>query len=81
MKVVVDNFSVLAVEGCIISKLTDILSPEIIVGLDDALINAIAAETEDSRAERQRTTEKLQTLEEGRLILDRYNRYKQQGQH
>lgn len=58
MKSLVDNFSVLTVEGCVIDKLTDCLSPETMMDLDDTLINNIAAETEDSRIERHRTTEK-----------------------
>ena len=79
MKVLVDNFSVLAVEKCMLSNLGHILSPDIVMRLSDDLVSAIAAESESSMLERQRTTEKLKTLQEGLLTLNRFNRLRSAG--
>ncbi|KAL8673574.1 MAG: hypothetical protein Q9168_002006 [Polycauliona sp. 1 TL-2023] len=48
MKILVDNFSVLAVEKCLLSELTDILSPDMIIKLSEDQVNALAAESEVS---------------------------------
>ena len=80
MKTLVDNFSVLAVENCVISDLANCLSPEKVMKLDDALVSNIASETEESQIERRRTTEKLRTLNEGMLTLNRFSRHKLAGQ-
>ncbi len=79
MKVLVDNFSVLAVEKCMLSNLAEILSPDIVMKLSDDLVSAIAAESESSMLERQRTTEKLKTLQEGLVTLNRFNRLRSAG--
>ena len=76
MKVLVDSFSVFAVENCMISDLANCLSPERVMMLDDILFGNIAAETEDSLVERRRTTEKLQTLNEDILTMIRFSRHK-----
>ena len=70
----VDNFSVLAVERCMLSDLADILSPDTVVKLDDKLVHLIAAEPESSVLERQRTTEKLRILKAGLVTLNRFSR-------
>ncbi len=80
MKDFVDNFSVLAVESCVVGDLANCLSPEKVMKLDDALISSIAAETEDSQIERRRATEKLRTLNEGMLTLGRFSRWRFAGQ-
>ncbi|KAL8832877.1 MAG: hypothetical protein Q9170_004697 [Blastenia crenularia] len=74
MKVLVDNFSVLAVEKCMLSDLADILSPDTVMKLDDEMVSAIAAESEESKLERQRTSTALKNLEEGLVSLNRFNR-------
>ncbi|KAL9597816.1 MAG: hypothetical protein Q9219_004893 [cf. Caloplaca sp. 3 TL-2023] len=79
MKVAVDNFSVLAVEKCVLSDLANILSPDVIMRLDDPLVSAIAAESESSILERQRCTEKLKILREGLATLNRFNRFRSAG--
>lgn len=68
MKVLIDNFSVLAVEDCVLSDPANCLSPEKVMMLDDDLIGNIAAGTEDSHIERRRYTEKLQTLSDLELF-------------
>ena len=79
MKVFVDNFSVLAVEKCMLSDLAHVLSPDLVMRLGDDLLNAIAAESESSMLERQRTTEKLKTLQGGLVNLNRFNRLRSAG--
>lgn len=75
MKTMVDDFSVLAIEKCLVKRLPDLLSPETIVGLDDATISSIAAETEESRIERSRATEKLKVLESTLVVLRSLDRH------
>ncbi|ERF76872.1 hypothetical protein EPUS_02583 [Endocarpon pusillum Z07020] len=75
MKTIVDDFSVLAIEKCLVKRLPDLLSPETIVGLDDATISSIAAETEESRLERSRATEKLKVLESTLVVLRSLDRH------
>ncbi|KAI4161555.1 MAG: hypothetical protein L6R39_000045 [Caloplaca ligustica] len=79
MKVLIDNFSVLAVEKCMLSDLADILSPDSVMKLGDELVSAIAAESENSMLERQRTTKALSKLQEGLVALKRFNRLRSTG--
>ncbi|QVM09978.1 hypothetical protein D8B26_004642 [Coccidioides posadasii str. Silveira] len=62
MKTVVDNFAVLAIEQCILKKLPLIFNPEVITNLDDKTLEAIAAETTESKVERSHALEKLKFL-------------------
>lgn len=79
MKVLVDNFSVLAVEKCLLRNLADILSPDIIIKLSDDEVNALAAESETSMLERRRATDELATLQEGLTILNRFSQLRAAG--
>lgn len=79
MKTLVDNFSVLSIEKCLLQKLPEMFTPEIVIGLDDAQIEGIASESEESRAERSRATEKLQVLEETLNVLRSLDRHKITG--
>ncbi|KAL8878494.1 MAG: hypothetical protein Q9198_003705 [Flavoplaca austrocitrina] len=74
MKVLVDNFSVLAVEKCLLRDLADILSPDIVSKLSDDEVSALAAESETSMLERRRATDDLTTLQEGLTVLNRFSR-------
>ncbi|KAL8646162.1 MAG: hypothetical protein Q9226_006989 [Calogaya cf. arnoldii] len=79
MKVLVDNFSVLAVEKCMLSDLAAILSPDNIIKLSDDEVNALAAESDTSILERRRATEELKTLQEGLKELNRFSRFRDAG--
>ena len=80
MKVMVDNFAVLGIENCVLDRLFDTFSPDIVLELDDSLIRNIAAETEESQSERAHTIHKLKSLEAGLQTLNRFNRNKPAGQ-
>lgn len=79
MKTVVDNFPVLAFEECLLRSLPDLLSPNSVSALDDETISDIAAETEESRVERSRATEKLKVLERTLVVLRSLDRHKPTG--
>lgn len=76
MKTIVDNFSVLSIEKCLLQKLPDMLTPEIVLGLDDEQIESIAAESAESRAERTQAVEKLKVLEGTLKVLQSLDRHK-----
>jgi hypothetical protein len=80
MKTLVDDFSVLAVEKCLLRRLPDLLSPNTVIALDDDTISHIAAETEESRLERSRATEKLGVLESTLVVLRSLDRHKPAGE-
>jgi len=79
MKVIVDNFSVLGIEHCLLDGLPDTLSPDTVMKFDDTSTRNIAAETEDSQIERARAIKKLKSLEVGLQILNRFSRSKHAG--
>jgi hypothetical protein len=79
MKMVVDNIAVLGIEFCLVEKLSEMLSSEVVMNLDDAVVQEIAGEEEDSQKERARTLKKLQILESGLQDLRRQGRHKQEG--
>ncbi|KAK3612890.1 hypothetical protein LTR22_028403, partial [Elasticomyces elasticus] len=74
MKIVVDNFAVLGAEFCLLEQFTTLFTPEVVTQLEDSLIRDIAAEREESVQERAGTMEKLQVLEDGLAVLNRYRR-------
>ncbi|KAL9126370.1 MAG: hypothetical protein Q9217_004572 [Psora testacea] len=76
MKVVVDNFSVLGIENCLLEGLSDTFSPDWVMKLEDSLVSRIAAETEDSQVERARAVKKLESLETGLQTLNQFSRNK-----
>jgi hypothetical protein len=76
MKVLVDVFSVLSIEKCLLEKLSKIFYPEVVISLSDSVLESIAAETEDSKAERVSSTKKLEVLEATLKLLNRLDRHK-----
>lgn len=72
MKVLVDNVATLAIEVCLSSRLSELLSPTSILEMDAASITAIAAEPEESQIEREQLTRKLEVLQSGLDICKRY---------
>jgi hypothetical protein len=56
---------VLAVEACLVESLPTIFCPETVLDIEDDIVAALAAENEDSLAERAQSSEKLKVLENG----------------
>jgi len=69
MKTLIDDFSVLAVEKCLLQQLPELFSPKTVISLDDTLTARVAAETDESRAERSETVQKLRVLETALVVL------------
>ena len=57
-------------------KLPRILCPEVVIKLDDAVIQNIAAETDESQAERHSSSKKLEVLEAALETLHHLDRHK-----
>lgn len=75
LKKVVDDVSVLAVEGCLIQQLPALFTHETVHSLNDDIIQRIAAERPESVAERERSTERLRVLETGLQGLSRLSNH------
>jgi hypothetical protein len=76
LKKVIDDVSVLAVEGSLVQKLPTLFPPEDIHDLSASLVNRVAGEKEATTAERKRLEEKLKVLEKGMAKLRPYVRSK-----
>lgn len=70
---VVGDISVFAVEDCLLQQLPTLFISETVFQMDDDVIRTIAAESEQSVAERERSTVKLGVLETGLRDLSRLN--------
>lgn len=67
----VDDFSMLAVEKCLLEPLLHIFSPSVVDTMKDEVIEDIAREDGDTETERRRLTNKV-------AVLDRSWKYLQQ---
>ncbi|KAI1453715.1 P-loop containing nucleoside triphosphate hydrolase protein [Annulohypoxylon moriforme] len=74
LKTVVDDFSTLAIEACLISKLPHLFTPEIVFDLSDDVISKIAAESWETVDERKFLTDKMDVLSSGMAELQRLNK-------
>ena len=57
-------------------KISGLFTPEFSMNLDDAEIGDIAAETEESKTERESSKKKLETLTQTLKLLRRLNKHK-----
>lgn len=65
MKRVVDDFSTLAVEQCLVGRLPFLLRPEMIHEMPEEEIFQLASETEDTTNQREKCMERLAVLQAG----------------
>lgn len=75
LKFVVDDFGIHTIEECLLKKLPDIFTPATVIGLEDAVIENIAAESEESKVERASSMGKLEILEKALSVLRRLDRH------
>ncbi|KAI3390865.1 hypothetical protein diail_8475 [Diaporthe ilicicola] len=72
LKKFVDDVSVNAVETCLIQKLPDVFSPEVVWDLDDEQIESLGSEDDSTIKTRNELQEKLRVLEGGLKDLDAF---------
>ena len=77
MKVLVDDVGALAMEYCLMDGLSEIFCPAMVVQMEDRVVNSITAESHNSRTERARVVEKLQSLNAGLHTLSRFDQQKE----
>jgi hypothetical protein len=65
MKRFVDDFSVLAIEQCLVEKLPNLFMPQMVYDLTDEDVTSLAGESESATAERQRINDKFRILTAG----------------
>ena len=75
-----DDFSILAVEKCLLEPLAIIFNSRVVGGLADDVVRAIAAEDESSKLERGRLTLKVKTLQSCLEQLHRLDRHNISGE-
>jgi hypothetical protein len=69
ISVFINNVAVLAIENCLIKDLGAIFSPMLTISMEDEQIQAIAAESEETRDKRTALRKKLSVLQSGRQAL------------
>ena len=74
-----DDFSILAVEKCLLEPLLTIFSASVVDLLPDHIVEAIAAEDEDSKVVRARLEAKLAKLDSALRKLHRLDRHNVTG--
>ncbi|KAF2719333.1 hypothetical protein K431DRAFT_228850 [Polychaeton citri CBS 116435] len=76
LKRFIDDFSILAIEDCLMGELPSLFTPETVYNLPEEEIIRLASEDEETAAERTSFTAKLKVLESGRYELERLNKHR-----
>ncbi|KAI1629090.1 hypothetical protein EDD37DRAFT_603998 [Exophiala viscosa] len=71
LKTLVDDIAVLAGEKCLLKCISELLTSRIVISLSDVQVSAIAAESDNTRAERARADKEHKVLTKARAILRR----------
>lgn len=79
MKVVVDAFSIYAVEECLLKELPSLFNTQTVCNLDATTLTRIAGESADSVAEREDLLKKLQVLQMTTTTLRRIKTFDGSG--
>jgi hypothetical protein len=80
MKTLVDSFSTLTIENCLLKKLPELLSPEVVMNLKDEIVSEIAEESKQSKVDRAKWNEAVTVLEDALKTLHRLDRHKPRGE-
>ena len=76
LKRFVDDFSVLAIEHCLIAKLPSLFTSDRLQHLTEKEISSLATESEDAVIQRSHCTEKLAVLEAGLCELQALDKHR-----
>ncbi|KAF2750588.1 hypothetical protein M011DRAFT_395462 [Sporormia fimetaria CBS 119925] len=66
----INNVASLAVENCLVSKLSDIFSPSLVLNMSVEMVATIASESEDTRTQRTEAKKRLAVLKDSKRVLD-----------
>ncbi|KAI1495922.1 P-loop containing nucleoside triphosphate hydrolase protein [Biscogniauxia marginata] len=72
MKKFVDDFSVNAIEACLIQRLPEVFSPDVVWDLSEEAVESLGSEDDNTVKERIEVTKKLNVLERGLKDLDTF---------
>ena len=72
MKSAVDNIAIQAIEDVLIADLGNLLSPSLVMQMEQELVHAIAAESQESQDRRLQLSRTLDILQSGLTICKRH---------